>query len=112
MFDHARHLMGALAIGAAVATTPLAVTPVAAATLDSVEAQQAGLVNVSVIDITTGQCVALCNTAVTLPVAANVEAQVCGVAAQVGVLAQQLQRGGTATCTNSATNQQFSATRN
>lgn len=60
------------------------------------EAQvQAGLVNVAV-DIDD----VLSNNKVALGVAANIAANVCGTAVQVGVLAQQLAHGGSFNCTN------------
>jgi hypothetical protein len=113
MTTRVRNLVGAIVFSAAVAVTPLAAATAAAAPAAGVDAQQtqAGLVNVSVIDISTGQCVALCNTAVSIPVALQLAAQVCGTAAQVGVLSNQLQRTGTASCTNTQTNRQFTATR-
>jgi hypothetical protein len=56
--------------------------------------QQSGLVNVRIGDV-------LSNDAIGVGVAANVIAEVCGVAVPVAVLAQQVVRGGTfqTTCT-------------
>jgi hypothetical protein len=66
------------------------------------EAQtQNGLVNVAIGDITTGDI--LSNNRVGIGVAANVAANVCGVTAQVGVLAQQLADGGNFRCENTQT---------
>jgi hypothetical protein len=66
------------------------------------EAQtQNGLVNVAIGDITTGDI--LSNNRVGIGVAANVAANVCGVTAQVGVLAQQLAHGGNFRCDNAQT---------
>ena len=66
------------------------------------EAQtQNGLVNVAIGDITTGDI--LSNNRVGVGVAANVAANVCGVVVQVGVLAEQLARGGTFDCQNQQT---------
>ena len=66
------------------------------------EAQtQNGLVNVAIGDISTGDI--LSNNRVGIGVAANVAANVCGVAVQVGVLAQQLAHGGGFSCQNQQT---------
>lgn len=108
MWTHVRNLAGALAVGGAVLLTPVA--PALAAP----EAQnQSGLVNVAVVDVLNpGTCVALCNTAVSIPVAANIAAQVCGVPVQVGVLAQQTAAGGTFACAvTGQANRQLVATR-
>ena len=59
-----------------------------------VAAQQGGLVNVAIGDITTGDI--LSNITVNAGVGLNVAANVCGVA--VGVLAQQLGQTGAAHC--------------
>jgi hypothetical protein len=67
-----------------------------------VQAQtQTGLVNVAVGDITTGDI--LSNNRVSLGVAANIAANVCGVTAQVGVISEQLARTGSFKCTNNQT---------
>jgi class 3 adenylate cyclase len=67
-----------------------------------VEAQnQTGLVNVAVGDITTGDI--LSNNQVPVGVAANVAANVCGLTAQVGVIAQQVSRTGSFRCENNQT---------
>jgi hypothetical protein len=66
------------------------------------EAQtQNGLVNVAIGDITTGDI--LSNNRVGIGVAANIAANVCGVTAQVGVIAQQLAQGGSPRCENAQT---------
>jgi hypothetical protein len=66
------------------------------------EAQtQNGLVNVAIGDITTGDI--LSNNRVGIGVAANVAANVCGVTAQVGVIAQQVAQGGNFRCDNQQT---------
>jgi hypothetical protein len=67
-------------------------------------AQQAGLVNVAIGDITTGDIIS--NNRVGVGVAANVAATVCGVTAQVGVIASQIARTGGYEC-KSATNGRF-----
>jgi len=68
-----------------------------------VEAQQrqAGLVNVAIGDIETGDI--LSNNRVAVGVAANVAASVCGVTAQVGVIAEQVARTGSFRCENQQT---------
>ena len=63
--------------------------------------QQSGLVNVAVGDITTGNI--LSNITVPIGVAANVAANVCGVTAQVGVIASQVARTGGFRCDNTKT---------
>lgn len=69
------------------------------ATPPAVEAQtQTGLVNVAVGDITTGNI--LSNNQVSLAAAANVAANICGVTAQVGVIAQQVAHTGSFRCEN------------
>lgn len=62
-----------------------------------------GLVNVQVVDLIDGDV--LSNNNVGIGVAAGVAAQVCGVTAQVGVIAQQVARTGAFECTNSAGDQ-------
>ena len=65
------------------------------------EAQQAGLVNVEIGDITTGNI--LSDNNVAIGVAAQVAANVCGVTAQVGVIAAQVARTGAFRCENTQT---------
>jgi class 3 adenylate cyclase len=66
------------------------------------EAQvQTGLVNVAIGDITTGDI--LSNNTVAVGVAANIAANVCGVTAQVGVIAQQVAQTGGFRCENTTT---------
>jgi hypothetical protein len=65
------------------------------------EAQQAGLVNVAIGDITTGDI--LSQNRVGVGVAAQVAANVCGVTAQVGVIAKQVARTGNFRCENEQT---------
>lgn len=86
-------LAGVIALTAALgfATAPIA-------------AQQSGLVNVSVDNNQ------ILNN-VSVQVAANVAAQVCGIAAQVGVISQQLQRTGSFNCTNGTTGDTVQITR-
>jgi hypothetical protein len=84
-------IIGALAVAGALAT------PVAA------QAQPAvviggGLVNVAVNDV-------LNDNEVGIGVAAGIAAQVCGVTAQVGVIAEQVARTGEFSCENSADGQ-------
>jgi hypothetical protein len=62
---------------------------------------QNGLVNVAIGDITTGDI--LSNITVAVGVAANVAANVCGVTAQVGVIAEQVARTGSFRCENTTT---------
>ena len=71
-------------------------------------AQQAGLVNVEIGDITTGDI--LSNNRVGVGVAANVAVTVCGLTAQVGVIAQQIARTGAFSCTNSNSGQSVNIT--
>jgi hypothetical protein len=108
MWTHVRNLTGALALGSAILLTPVASALAAPETQN-----QSGLVNIAVVDVLNpGTCVALCDTAVSIPVAANVAAQVCGVPVQVGVLARQTAAGGTFTCAVSGqSNRQLTATR-
>jgi len=72
-------------------------------------AQQAGLVNVAIGDITTGDI--LSNNRVGVGVAANVAANVCGVTAQVGVIAEQIARTGGFNCENTTTSRFVQVTR-
>ena len=69
----------------------LAVIPAAAQ-------QQNGLVNVAIGDVLTGDI--LTNNRVGIGVAAEVAAAVCGVTAQVGVIASQIAQTGAFDCTN------------
>ena len=85
---------GALALG-------IAVTPAIA--------QQAGLVNVSIGDITTGDI--LSNNRVAVGVAAQIAASVCGVTAQVGVITEQIARTGDFNCQNEQTGRFVQVTR-
>lgn len=74
------------------------------------EAQvQNGLVNVAIGDITTGDI--LSNNRVGVGVAANVAANVCGVTAQVGVIASQIARTGGYSCENTTTSRFVQVTR-
>lgn len=66
-------------------------------------AQQSGLVNVEVGDVLTGDI--LSNNRVGIGVAANIAANVCGVTAQVGVIARQVAQTGGYSCENETTNQ-------
>jgi len=70
-----------------------AVSVGAGAEVASAQPEQNGLVNVYVDDV-------LNNNNIGVGVAANVAAEICGVQAQVGVLAQQVARGGQAVCTS------------
>ena len=91
-----KRLIAAVMTAAALATT--------VATIPAEAQQQSGLVNVYVDDVLT-------NNNVTVQVAANVAATVCGITAQVGVIAEQIQRTGNYQCT-SATGQTVQVTRN
>ena len=71
--------------------------------------QQAGLVNVEIGDITTGDI--LSNNRVAVGVAAQVAATVCGVTAQVGVSAEQVARPGEFRCENQQTGRFVQVTR-
>lgn len=71
--------------------------------------QQVGLVNVQVGDITTGDI--LSNITVPIGVAANVAANVCGVTAQVGVIASQVANTGGFSCENTQTSRFVQITR-
>jgi hypothetical protein len=77
-----------LALGLATATPPA-------------EAQQTGLVNVAIGDITTGDI--LSNNHVTVGVAANTAANVCGIQVQAGVLSALLNQQGRFRCSNKQT---------
>ena len=80
------------------------------ATPPAVEAQtQTGLVNVAIGDISTGDI--LSNIQVPVALAANVAANVCGVTAQVGVIAQQVARTGSFRCENTQTSRFVQITR-
>jgi class 3 adenylate cyclase len=70
---------------------------------------QTGLVNVGIGDIETGDI--LSNNRVAVGVAANVAANVCGVTAQVGVIAQQIARTGNYRCENDQTGRFVQVTR-
>lgn len=73
-----------------------------AAATPRVDAQtQTGLVNVSVGDISTGDI--LSNNTVTVGVAANVAANVCGIQLQAGVLSALLDQQGSFRCENQQT---------
>lgn len=61
-----------------------------------------GLVNVQIVDLTVIGGDVLSDNEVGVGVAAGVAAQVCGLTAQVGVIAEQVARTGEFTCTNSA----------
>ena len=101
MLTHARNLVGGLVLGSAVLLSPVA--PAAA----SVDAQQAGLVNVDV-----GGVRAVNGNQVGIGVAAQVAAEICNLSVgQVGILAQQVARQGTAqACTIQQGNQQVPVT--
>lgn len=88
MFTKFKVSMAALAIAFGFAAGP-------------VMAQQAGLVNVSIGDITTGDI--LSENRVGVGVAAQIAANVCGVTAQVGVIASQVARTGQFGCENEQT---------
>ena len=101
MISHVRNLTSALVLGSAVLLTPMA----ASAAPDTQQTTGNGLVNIS--------CVALCQsqTAVSIPVAANIAANVCGIPVTAAVLATQLARNGSYTCTATDGLSQFTATR-
>jgi hypothetical protein len=65
-------------------------------------------VNVQVVDLIDGDV--LGNNEVGVGVAAGVAAQVCGVQAQVGVIAEQLASDGDFTCDNDAGTQRVNIT--
>ena len=71
--------------------------------------QQAGLVNVEIGDNTTGDI--LSNNRVAVGVAAQGAATVCGVTAQVGVIAEQVARTGEFRCENQQTGRFVQVTR-
>jgi hypothetical protein len=73
-----------------------ALLSVAGAAPASAQVFTGGLVNVTIIDFLDVQDV---NVNVPIGVAANIAANVCPGNLQVGVLASQLARGGTVTCT-------------
>jgi hypothetical protein len=108
MITRTRNLVGALVLSSVVLLSPTA-APTSAATMPiapvaSVDAQQAGLVNVTVTDITVGDVLSENN--VSVAAAANVVAQVCPNVnvGQIGVLAAQaLAQGTTQTTTCQAT---------
>jgi hypothetical protein len=78
-----------LSLGVATATAPAEAT------------DQTGLVNVAIGDITTGDILSY-NT-VTVGVAANTAANVCGIQVQAGVLSALLDQGGSFKCSNHQT---------
>jgi hypothetical protein len=82
-------LIGALAVAGALAV------PVAAQAQPPAVIIGGGLVNVTVNNV-------LNENEVGIGVAAGIAAQVCGVTAQVGVIAEQVARTGEFECTNSA----------
>jgi len=100
MLTQARNLVGGFVVAAAVVMTPMA-APASAAV--EAQGQQNGLVNVAVIDLIDGDV--LSNNRVGVGVAAGIAASVCGVQAQVGVIAQQLARGAPVSCNNTASGQ-------
>lgn len=79
------------------------------ATVPAEAQQQVGLVNVAIGDISTGDI--LSNNRVGVGVAANVAANVCGVTAQVGVIAKQIAQTGTYRCENTQTSRFVQVTR-
>ena len=87
-------LIGALAVAGALAV------PVGAQAAPPAVVIGGGLVNVQVTDLIDGGV--LNDNNVGIGVAAGVAAQVCGVTAQVGIVAQQLARTGAFDCTNDA----------
>src|SRR4051812_159237 len=97
MFERVRNVVGATAIAAAVVVTPLAGSSAAAAP----DAQQAGLVNVSVVDVANHNTILSYNN-VPISAAVPVAANVCGIEVQAGVIAQALRQGGTYTCQSSS----------
>jgi hypothetical protein len=98
MNTRVRNIAGALAMGTAVLVTPAASAMPLTPADDLFQQNQSGLVNVAIDDVSIG-------AAVPVNVALGIAANVCGVGAQVGVLAQQLQRTGSASCENDQTNQ-------
>lgn len=103
MFSRVRSVAGALAIGTAVVLMPATSSFASALPADLAVQQQAGLVNVAIGDITTGDI--LSNNRVGIGVAAGIAANVCGVTAQVGVIASQVARTGAFECRNEASGQ-------
>jgi hypothetical protein len=87
-------------IAAALAVTGALAVPAAAQAQGPAVVVGGGLVNVQVVDLIDGDV--LSNNNVAVGVAAGVAAQVCGVQAQVGVIAEQLARGGDFSCENDA----------
>ena len=67
-----------------------------------------GLVNVQVVDVIDGDV--LSDNEVGIGVAAGVAAQVCGLTAQVGVIAEQVARTGAFECQNDAGTQEVTIT--
>jgi hypothetical protein len=104
MSSAAWNLTGALIIGVATVITPMFTAPVAAGP-EVQRNQHSGLVDVYINNV-------LSNNDVTVNVAAQVAAQVCGLTAQVGIIAEQIQRTGTYRCTNQTTGDQVLVTRN
>jgi hypothetical protein len=95
---------------AAIATLFALILSVGLITTPPAEAQtQTGLVNVAIGDITTGDI--LSNNRVAVGVAANIAANVCGVTAQVGVIAEQIARTGSFRCENETTSRFVQVTR-
>ena len=109
MMEQARNLVGAVVIAASVVMTPMA-APAAAAPVAVPDAQvQTGAVNVTVRDISTGDIIS--NNQVGIGVAAGIVANVCGLTVQVGVIARQIARDGTYTCTGTASGQSVEVNR-
>ena len=96
-------LIGALVVAGALAT------PVAAQAQGPVVVVGGGLVDVQVVDVLNNAEI-LNNNNVGVGVAAGVAAQVCGVTAQVGVIAEQVARTGAFECTNDAGTQAVTIT--
>jgi hypothetical protein len=109
MLTHARNLMGGLVLGTAVLVSSVA--PASAA--PDAQLGQIGLLNVGVQDVLNpGNCVALCQTAVSVPVAANLAANACGINIPVGVLAVQLAQNREFSCAvEGQQNKQYVVTR-
>ena len=72
-------------------------------------ADQNGLVNVEIGDVLTGDI--LSNNRVSVGVAANVAANVCGLTVQVGVIARQIAQTGAYECENETTSRFLQVTR-
>jgi hypothetical protein len=86
MYTRARSMIGAMALGSAILLTPVAASAAPVAAPDA--QRQSGLVNVSTGDV-------LSRNNVGIGVAAQIAAQVCGVAVgPVAVLATQVARTG------------------